>query len=232
MWQVQWHQMPAFLTQVDWPKWLAIVGTASVVSSIVVLLMQGARNRVIGKRERSDAALEIAMSLEAYARACRSMIHRADWARNEVERTEHRDAVKTVALPAFLYPENIQWRQFSQRVVSELRDFPARVHAGREELKAFAEFGDPAAFCVEVSLESAKAARDALALARQARKKHGCVAWRPGAKDADLDRELTDLLARAEKARQARRDRAGAFHPSESGTGVDASASGSRVALS
>jgi hypothetical protein len=151
MWQAQWHQTPAFLTQVDWPNWLAIVGTASAVSSIVVLLMQGARNRVVGKRERSDAAMEIAMSLEAYARACRSMIHRADWARNEVERTENRDAVKTVARPAFLYPEHIQWRQFSQRVVSELRDFPARVHAGREELKAFAEFGDPAAFCVEVS---------------------------------------------------------------------------------
>jgi hypothetical protein len=214
MWQAQWHQMPEFLTHVDWPNWLAIVGTASAVSSIVVLLMQGARNRVVGKRERSDAALEIAMSLEAYACACRFMIHRADWARNEVERTEHRDAVTTVTLPPFLYPENIPWHQFSQRVVSELRDFPARIHAGREELKAFAEFVDPAALCVEVSLESAKAARDALALARQARKKHGCVAWRPSAKDAD--RELTDLLARAEKARRARRDRAGVFHPSES----------------
>jgi negative regulator of sigma E activity len=62
MWQAQWHQMPAFLTQVDWPNWLAIVGTASAVSSIAVLLMQGARNRVVGKRERSDAAIEIAMS--------------------------------------------------------------------------------------------------------------------------------------------------------------------------
>lgn len=87
-------------------------------------------------------------------------------------------------LPSFLFPETVQWRQFSHKVVSELRDFPARVHAGREELSGFAVYGDLAVFCAEVTFESAKAARDALSLARETRKKHGCVPWRSGARMA------------------------------------------------
>jgi hypothetical protein len=68
MWQAQWQQLPVFLTQMDWPKWLAIVGTSSAISSIVVLLMQGLKDRVIHRRERRDAALDVAISLEGYAR--------------------------------------------------------------------------------------------------------------------------------------------------------------------
>jgi negative regulator of sigma E activity len=44
MWQAQlqqWQQIPAFLTQINWPQWLAIVGMSSAISSIVVLLVQG-----------------------------------------------------------------------------------------------------------------------------------------------------------------------------------------------
>ncbi|WP_053572301.1 hypothetical protein [Caballeronia cordobensis] len=140
MWQAQWQQwkqIPAFLTQSDWPKWLAIVGTSSAISSIVVLLMQGIKNRVIHRRERRDAALEAAISLEGYARICRAMMHRTDWARDELNRTGNRDAIKSAMLPAFLFSEHIQWRRLGHRVVSDLRDFPARIHAGREDLGHF-----------------------------------------------------------------------------------------------
>lgn len=83
MWQAQWQQILALMTQINWPNWLAIVGTSSAISSIVVLFMQGVRNKFVRRRERNDAALEVAMSLEAYARSCRAMIHRADWVRAE-----------------------------------------------------------------------------------------------------------------------------------------------------
>jgi hypothetical protein len=169
--------------------------------------MQGLRDRFAHRRERRDAALEIAVSLEGYARLCRAMMHRADWALAEVSRTGSRDALKSVMLPAFLFPERAQWRRLGHKSVSELRDFPARVHAGREDLGSFAEYGDPVAIGEEVGLESAKAARDALALARATRKRHGCVPWRPGAKDADLDRELANYMSSAEEKRQAHRDR-------------------------
>ncbi|MFM0326362.1 hypothetical protein [Caballeronia glebae] len=201
MWQAQWQQASALLTQVDWPNWLAIAGTSSAISAIVVLAMQGLKERITARRERRDAALEVAVSLEGYARVCRAMMHRAEWARDEATRSGNREAAESAMLPAFVYPEKIQWRRLSHRVVSDLRDFPARIHAGREDLISFSAFRDPVAFCDEVSFESAKAARDALTLARETRKKHGCVPWRPGAKDADLSRELLTLIARAEEKR-------------------------------
>ncbi|MDR5753219.1 MULTISPECIES: hypothetical protein [unclassified Caballeronia] len=219
MWQTQWHEMPVFLKQIDWPSWLAIVGVSSAVSAFVVLAMQSLRDRFAHRRECRDAALEIAVSLESYARACRAMMHRADWALAEVSRTGSRDALKSVMLPAFLFPERVQWRRLGHKSVSELRDFPARVHAGREDLASFAEFGDPLATGEEVGLESAKAARDALALARTTRKKHGCVPWRPGAKDADLSRELVNYISSAEEKRQTHRDRpASGFSPAHAPT--------------
>ncbi|GJH21773.1 hypothetical protein CBA19CS22_34545 [Caballeronia novacaledonica] len=207
--QALWQQLPAFLTHIDlpnWPSWLGIVGASSAVSSIAVLSMLGLRNRIILRRERRDVALEVAVSLEGYARECRSMMHRADWAREEVARLGNGDAAKSATLPRFSFPERIQWIRLSHRVVSELRDFPANVHAGRSDLDAFAEFGDPSAYCEEVSLESAKAARDALVLARETRRKHGCVPWRPGAKDADLTRELMTFISIANEKRQAHQD--------------------------
>lgn len=210
MWQAQWQQwqqLPAFLTQINWPQWLAIVGTSSVISSIVVLLMQALKARLVHRRERRDAALEVAISLEGYARVCRAMMHRADWARGELNRTGDREAVKSAMLPVFLFPEKIQWRRLGHRVVSDLRDFPARIHAGREDLGSFADCGDPVAFSGEVSVECAKAARDALALARETRKKHGCVPWRPGAKDAELNRDLLTFISAAEEKRDAQRNR-------------------------
>ena len=210
MWQAQlqqWQQIPAFLTQLNWPQWLVIAGMSSAISSIVVLLVQGLKDRVTHRHERRDAALEVVISLEGYARVCRAMMHRADWARDELNRTGNREAVKSAMLPAFLFPEKIQWRRLGHRVVSDLRDFPARIHAGREDLGSFADYGDPVALCEEVSVECAKAARDALALARETRKKHGCVPWRPGAKDADLNRDLLTFISAAQEKRDAQRNR-------------------------
>ena len=230
MWQAQWQQVPAFLTQIDWPNWLAIVGTSSAISSIVVLAMQGVRDRVVHRREQRDAALDVAISLEAYARVCRAMMHRADWAREEVTRTGNGEAAQSAMLPAFVYPEKFQWRRLSHRVASDLRDFPARIHAGREDLNAYSEFGEPVAFCDEVRLESAKAARDALTLARETRKKHGCVPWRPGAQDADLNRELLAFIAHVEEAREAQRTRSGRNIPTPSAQTFGSAASDARIA--
>lgn len=233
MWQAQWQQVPAFLTQIVWPNWsnwLAIVGTSSVVSSIVVLALQGVRDRVVRRRERRDAALDVALSLEAYARVCRAMMHRADWAREEVTRSGNRQVAQSAMLPAFVYPEKIQWRRLSHRVASDLRDFPARIHAAREDLNAFSEFGEPVAFCDEVRLESAKAARDALTLARETRKKHSCVPWRPGAMDADLNRELLAFIARVEEAREVQRSRSGGNLPTPSAKSVGSAAADARIA--
>jgi hypothetical protein len=213
MWQAQWQaqlqQLPVLFRQIDWPNWLAIVGTSSAISSVVVLLMQGLRQCVLRRRERRDAALDVAISLEGYARVCRAMMHRAEWARDQASRSEGGEPSKSVMLPAFLYPDSLQWRRLRHRTVAELRDFPARIHASREDLMSFAEYADRLVVYSEVALESAKGARDALTLARTTRKKYGCVSWRPAGNDADLSRDLDDFIAVAQEKRHAHVQRHG-----------------------
>jgi hypothetical protein len=230
MWQAQLQGVPDFLKHIDWPNWLAIVGLSSAVSAVVVLSMQTLRDRIAHRRERRDAALEVAVALEGYARLCRAMMHRAEWALAEMTNTGNRAAARSVTLPAFVFPERIQWRRLGHKAVSGLRDFPARIHAGREDLGSFSEYGDAAKVCEEVALESAKAARDALALARVTRKQHGCVPWRPGSKDADLNRDLAAFIASAEEKRNAPRERKALNFPAAPAASA-ASANDPRIAM-
>jgi hypothetical protein len=230
MWQAQWQaqlqQLPTLLRQIDWPNWLAIVGTSSAISSVVVLSMQGLRERVRRRRERRDAALDAAIALEGYARVCRAMMHRAEWARDQVSPSGSSEPAKNVMVPAFLYPDALQWRRLHHRTVSELRDFPARIHTSREDLTSFAEYADRILVYSEVALESAKGARDALMLARTTRKKYGCVSWRPAGNDADLSRYLDAFITAAQEKRHALVQRQGehmgavtpAFDPASTNT--------------
>ncbi|MCE4546401.1 MULTISPECIES: hypothetical protein [unclassified Caballeronia] len=195
MWQGQLQNVAVLLKDANWPNWLAIVGTSSAISSVVVLLMQGLKNRVDAKRKRRDAALDVAVALEGYGRLCRATMHRANWAKAEAERAGTLQPTHTVMLPEFVFPERVQWSSLSHKVVSHLRDFPARIHAAREDLSPFSTYASPISLCEEVEFESATAARDALELARETRRKHACVAWRPGAKDADLSRDLQAIIA-------------------------------------
>jgi hypothetical protein len=61
--------------------------------------------------------------------------------------------------------------------------------------------------CAQVEYECAKAALLALALARATRRRHGAAAWKPGAKDSAMERELSDFIANAEEKRKAVLDR-------------------------
>jgi hypothetical protein len=82
MWQAQWQaqlqQLPALFRQIDWPSWLGYRRAHLVpLSSVVALLMPALKERICRKRERRDAALDVAISLEGYARVCQAMTHRA-----------------------------------------------------------------------------------------------------------------------------------------------------------
>jgi hypothetical protein len=112
-----------------------------------------------------------------------------------------------VSIPSFAYPDKLQWHVMSRKVISELREYPATVHGAREYVEAFREFGEPVEVCAQVEYECAKAAMSALALARATRRRHGAAAWKPGAKDSDMERELADFIANAEEKRKALLDR-------------------------
>jgi hypothetical protein len=191
-----------YLQRVDWNTPVTLALTSAAVGSVITLTWISVRDARERKRQRRDTALELALSLESYARTCRTMMHKATWAAAEPVDPMNREASKGVSIPAFAYPDRLHWHVLSRKVISELREYPATVHAAREYVEAFREFGEPIDLCGQVEYECAKAAMAALALARATRRRHGAARWKPGAKDSALERELSDFIANAEEKRK------------------------------
>ncbi|CAB3799361.1 hypothetical protein LMG28614_04949 [Paraburkholderia ultramafica] len=196
-----------YLQRLSWNAPLTLALASAAVGSVVTLAWISARDARERRRQQRDTALEVALSLESYARTCRIVMHRAVWAAAEPVGPISREASKGVSIPAFAYPDKLQWHVLSRRVISELREFPATVHAAREYVEAFREFGEPIDLCGQVEYECAKAAILALALARATRRRHGAARWKPGAKDSAMERELSDFIATAEEKRTASLER-------------------------
>ncbi|SIT37182.1 conserved hypothetical protein [Paraburkholderia piptadeniae] len=193
-----WFQV---VQQFDWQSTLRIVVPSSVIGSIVAIGWNSYRDRRVHRRERRDASLEVALSLEKYARTCRAMMHKADWASDEAIRTNNSQPVNGVHVPDFTYP-TIEWKWLDHRNTSLLRDFPATVHYAREYVGSTWEYALASDVCDHVEFECAKLAKRALVLASLTRKKHGAARWNPGAADADLERELDELIAARENRRK------------------------------
>jgi len=196
-----------YLPSMRWNTSLTLAVASAAVGSVVTLAWISARNFRERRRQRRDTALEAAMSLESYARTCRAMMHKAAWASKASRGPVSRDAAATVSIVTFSYPERIRWDVLSHKVVSELREFPAVVHATRQHVEAFREFGEPIEVCDQVEYECAKAAMAALALARSTRRRHGARTWKPGGSDSAMERELSDFIASAEEKRKASLER-------------------------
>ena len=190
-----------------WNSPMALALASAAVGSIITLAWISAKDARERRRQRRDTALEVALSLEGYARTCRTMMHKAAWAAAEPARSISREATNTVSVPAFVYPDSVRWNVFSRKVISELREYPATVHAAREYVEAFREFGEPIDLCSQVEYECAKTAKAALALARATRRRHGAATWKPGVKDSAMERELSDFIASAEEKRKVSLDR-------------------------
>ncbi|WP_449184712.1 hypothetical protein [Trinickia sp. YCB016] len=191
-----------YLRQLSWNTPIALALASATVGSVVTLFWIAARDARARKRCRHHTALELALSLESYARTCRTMMHKAAWAASEPVGTASGEACKSVSIPAFAYPDKLQWDVLSRKVISELREYPAMAHAAREYVEAFREFGEPIDLCGQVEYECAKAAMAALALARTTRRRHGAATWKPGVKDSAMERELSDFIANAEEKRK------------------------------
>ncbi|MGF6971500.1 hypothetical protein OKW43_008595 [Paraburkholderia sp. WC7.3g] len=196
-----------YLQRLSWNTPMILALASGAVGSLTTLAWISARDARERKRQRRDAALELALSLESYARTCRTMMHKAAWAASEPVGPMSSEASKGVSIPVFAYPDKLQWRALSRKVISELREYPATVYAARDSVEAFREFGEPIDLCGQVEYECAKAAMEALALARTTRRRHGAATWKPGAKDSAMERELSDFIANAEEKRKASLER-------------------------
>jgi hypothetical protein len=200
-----------FVQRLSWNAPMASALGSAAVGSIVTLGWISARDFRDRRRQRRDTALEVALSLEGYARTCRTMMHKAAWAAADSTGSVSREAVTAVSITTFTFPEKLRWDVLRHKVVSELREYPATVHAAREYVEAFREFGEPADLCGQVQYECAKAAMAALALARTTRRRHGAARWKPGAKDSAMERELSDFIVNAEEKRKASLERRAEF---------------------
>lgn len=205
---------PVFRCEHMWRDWIHLFANVSWCEPVILMLGSAAVSSVItifwisigslrtSKRKRHDTAMEIALSLESHARGCRTMMHRATWAVGVPHGPQQSEAARSVMVPVFAYPEKLPWQLLSRRVVSELREYPSSVHAAREYVEAFREFGEATDFCEQVQLECAKAAGLALTLARSTRRRHGAAKWQPGAKDSNLEQELATFISSVEERRK------------------------------
>ncbi|MDH6147345.1 MULTISPECIES: hypothetical protein [Paraburkholderia] len=107
--------------QFDWQHTLRVVFPSSVISSIVTVAWNSHRDWRDYRRERRVVALEVAYSLEKYARTCRAMMHKADWASDEAIRTNSSQPVHEVDVPDFTYP-TVEWKWLHPKMRCFLRD--------------------------------------------------------------------------------------------------------------
>ncbi|ACC75803.1 hypothetical protein PPMP20_17185 [Paraburkholderia phymatum] len=196
------HEWLEYIQNLGWDNPITVAMTSAAVSTVITLAWIAALNARRRKRQRRDTALELALSLEGHARACRTMMHKAAWALTASANLTGHEPLKGVTIPSFAFPDNLDWQVLNRKAVSELREYPATLHAAREHVEAFREFGEPADFCWQVEFECAKAAMSALVLAHATRRRFGAATWKPGARDASLERELCDFIANAEARRK------------------------------
>jgi hypothetical protein len=97
------QELLEFLQRVDWNTPMTLALASAAVGSVITLTWISARDIRDRKRQRRDTALEVALSLESYARTCRTMMHKAAWAAAQVGGPMSRDASKGVLIPAFAY---------------------------------------------------------------------------------------------------------------------------------
>ncbi|CAH2917380.1 MAG: hypothetical protein CPSOU_3033 [uncultured Paraburkholderia sp.] len=192
--------------QFDWWGTFRMALASSVISSIVSIGWNSHRDRRDHRRERRDAALEVALSLEKYARTCRAMIHRAEWASAEAIRTGSRQPTVGVHVPEFSFP-TVEWKRLNHKLTSVLRDFPATLHHAREYVSSTWEYTLPPDVCDDVAFECARLAKQALDLARLTRQRHRAARWRPANADAGLERQLDESIAVGEARRKQVRER-------------------------
>lgn len=209
--QCMWQESLQYFQRISLNAPITLAVASGAVGSVITLAWISVRDARERRRQRRDTALDLALALESYARTCRTMMHKAAWAAAKPVGPMSLEAIEGVSIPAFAYPDRLAWPVLNRKVISELREYPAMVHAAREYLEAFRELGEPLDLCSRVEYECAKLATFALALARATRRRHGAAAWKPGAKDSAMERELLDFIASAEEKRKAALERRAEF---------------------
>ncbi|OYD73676.1 UNVERIFIED_ORG: hypothetical protein BDU10_5358 [Burkholderia sp. CF145] len=197
------HEWLEYAQRLSWNTPITVALASATVGSVITLAWITASNARRRKRQRRDTALELALSLEGHARACRTMMHKAVWALKASSDHARHEVCKDVTIPSFAFPNTLDWQVLSRKAISELREYPATVHGAREHVEAFRDFGEPTDFCWQVEFECAKSAMSALVLARATRRRFGVATWKPGAQDSAMERELIDFIANAEARRKA-----------------------------
>ncbi|MFP4896125.1 hypothetical protein [Paraburkholderia sp. EG304] len=185
----------------DWQSALRVALPPAVISSIVAIGWNSCRDRRVHRRERRNAALEVALSLEKYVRTCRATMHRADWVSKDTIRRNNGQPVIGIQVPDFTYP-TVEWGWLDHKITSVLRDFPAAVHYAREYVTTTSEYAPVPDVCDESAFQCANLAKRALELSRLTRRKHGAAPWHPGAAEADLERQLDERVAARESRRK------------------------------
>ncbi|MHA6861931.1 hypothetical protein [Ralstonia pseudosolanacearum] len=186
---------------VDLMEWMKLVLGSSFVATITTGAFTYFGSVRAKRRNARNAALTAALSLERYARDCRSTMCEARSALEEVDRMQSYDPIHSVALPKFVFPAGIEWKAISHRTEVELREFQEWVPSAQRFIRA-GEFEDPFGYADDVEFKSAEVGLRALNLARRTRRRNGVPKWIPPVEDAELESDLARRFTEIENRRK------------------------------
>ncbi|MCG5077824.1 hypothetical protein [Paraburkholderia tagetis] len=183
--------------------WLKIAASSAVIGSVVSSVINGLFARGKDRRERDResflAALLAVEELEGYMRACVQMIYTDSEAQAEASRYVSYEPLRQVRLPAFSYPNEIQWKWLPKDTAAQLREFPNAHREIAQYIRNSSEFDDPFGTCDEVTLGCARLGMQAWELAAKVRYRSGLPTAQLHQHGGDALKTLSDRVLQYEQ---------------------------------
>lgn len=189
-------------------EWAKLVAGSSVVASITTGAIGSVGRRRDKERSARSTALTAALSLEAYAAACRTMMYDAIEGANEAVRQSSYDPIENIDLPSFEFPEGMEWKTVHHTTEVDLREFEGWVKAVRRKMVAETQHGDPMEYVAEVEYRCTTVGLRSIELARETRSREKVPMQRRTEETANHEAELQQQrkLLDERRAEQAKRN--------------------------
>ncbi|MFM0428186.1 hypothetical protein PQQ75_04150 [Paraburkholderia aspalathi] len=149
-------------------------------------------------------ALDVALILEQYTRACVQMMEDGGEARSQAGYLHSYNPLKGIDMPSLTYPSSIVWKGLDRSLVAELRELPNAYEAARRRIYVASEYDDPIDGMWNEEVEAARLGQRAWALAVKVRQRYELRPAENHERDGwDIHKTLADKIE-DDKERQKR----------------------------
>jgi hypothetical protein len=193
----------------DWPTYAKVIvplGGAALLTLMYTVIKDLIR---VGSQKRQASveaqrvARETATALEGFYRVLARRIVQIDVTLEEAYRTYALPTGTDYSIPAFAYPDALEWKSLRNNVVVRLQRFPVALEASRHHMFTEWEYASSPDILERVGIECAKLALDADETARFVRDQYGLE---PAPREA-RDAYMPDVIARTIREAQEQQAR-------------------------